>query len=148
MALLLFLPTDATNSLKTSVSNGKSSIASAITDKGVSTSATADFSTMASNIRAIPSGIGSLTKVGKCIRDFPIYWHYWEYGRFYQSFDESCYDFTLADNTVYFIMIPGNSYGAMRKFNSSNIQMALFDTNNFATAYNVNTNLIDVYNIS
>lgn len=41
------------NSLKTSVSNGKSAIASAITDKGVSTSASASFNTMANNIRNI-----------------------------------------------------------------------------------------------
>ena len=41
------------NSLKTSVSNGKSAVASAITDKGVSTSATASFDTMAGNIRSI-----------------------------------------------------------------------------------------------
>lgn len=40
--------------LKTSVSNGKSAVASAITDKGVSTSATATFDTMASNISKIP----------------------------------------------------------------------------------------------
>ncbi len=44
------------NSLKTSVSNGKSAVASAITDKGVSTSATASFDTMAGNIRSISSG--------------------------------------------------------------------------------------------
>lgn len=43
----------AINDLKTSVSNGKSAVASAITDKGVSTSATASFDTMASNIRSI-----------------------------------------------------------------------------------------------
>lgn len=43
------------NSLKSSVSSGKAQIASAITDKGVSTSSTASFSTMANNIRAIPS---------------------------------------------------------------------------------------------
>ena len=43
------------NSLKTSVSSGKSQIASAITDKGVSTSSSASFSTMASNIRKIKS---------------------------------------------------------------------------------------------
>ena len=53
---LSFYRTDATNSLKTSVSNGKSLIASAITDKGISTSATATFDTMASNIRAISTG--------------------------------------------------------------------------------------------
>ena len=41
------------SSLKSSVSNGKSAVASAITDKGVSTSATASFNTMANNIRNI-----------------------------------------------------------------------------------------------
>ena len=48
------------NELKTSVSNGKSAVASAITDKGVSTSATASFDTMASNIRSIETASGSL----------------------------------------------------------------------------------------
>lgn len=48
----------AINELKTSVSNGKSAVASAITDKGVSTSATASFNTMATNIRAIPTRSG------------------------------------------------------------------------------------------
>ena len=43
------------NSLKSSVSNGKSLIASAITGKGVSTAATATFQTMANNIRSLPS---------------------------------------------------------------------------------------------
>ena len=43
-------------SLKSSVSNGKSAVASAITDKGVSTSATASFEQMAANIRGIPLG--------------------------------------------------------------------------------------------
>ena len=47
------------NEVKTSVSNGKSAVASAITDKGVSTSATASFDTMANNIRAIPTAVGS-----------------------------------------------------------------------------------------
>ena len=41
------------NSLKTSVSNGKSLIASAITGKGVSTSSTATFQTMANNISSL-----------------------------------------------------------------------------------------------
>ena len=45
------------NELKTSVSNGKSAVASAITDKGVSTSATASFNTMANNIRNINQGL-------------------------------------------------------------------------------------------
>ena len=43
------------NELKTSVSNGKSLIASAITDKGVSTASDATFQTMANNIRSITS---------------------------------------------------------------------------------------------
>lgn len=45
------------NELKTSVSSGKAQVASAITDKGVSTSSTASFSQMATNIRSIASGI-------------------------------------------------------------------------------------------
>ena len=44
--------------LFTSVSNGKSQIAGAITDKGVPTSATDTFSTMAGNIRNIPTSGG------------------------------------------------------------------------------------------
>lgn len=43
--------------LKSSVSNGKATVASAITDKGVSTSATDSFDTMAGNIRQIQTGI-------------------------------------------------------------------------------------------
>lgn len=43
-----------------SVSSGKSKIAGAITDKGVSTSATATFDTMANNIRNIPTGGGEI----------------------------------------------------------------------------------------
>lgn len=43
------------NELFQSVSSGKSQIAGAITDKGVSTSANDSFATMASNIRNIPS---------------------------------------------------------------------------------------------
>lgn len=46
------------NQLFQSVSNGKSQIAGAITDKGVPTSATDTFSTMAGNIRSIPTSSG------------------------------------------------------------------------------------------
>ena len=72
------------NSLKTSVSNGKSAVASAITDKGVSTSATASFDTMAGNIRSIStmfnpiiSDYGTIMAVGEDIvvavcNDYPI----------------------------------------------------------------------------
>lgn len=48
------------NNLFQSVSNGKGVIAEAITDKGVPTSASDSYSTMAENIRSIPSG-GSVT---------------------------------------------------------------------------------------
>ncbi len=51
------------NELKTSVSNGKSAVASAITDKGVSTSATASFDTMASNIEKIETNTYSGIKI-------------------------------------------------------------------------------------
>lgn len=47
---------EAIDQLFTSVSNGKSEIASAITDKGVSTSADASFSVMAKNIGKISTG--------------------------------------------------------------------------------------------
>ena len=48
----------AIDQLFTSVSNGKQQIASAITDKGVSTSASDSFATMAENIGKISTGIG------------------------------------------------------------------------------------------
>ena len=44
---------DEINSLKTSVSNGKATIAGAITDKRISTSASDSFQTMANNIKLI-----------------------------------------------------------------------------------------------
>ena len=47
------------NELKTSVSNGKSLIASAITDKGVSTASDATFQTMSNNIRKINDPVPS-----------------------------------------------------------------------------------------
>ena len=48
-----YATTTQLNEVKTSVSNGKSLIASAITDKGVSTASDATFQTMATNIRSI-----------------------------------------------------------------------------------------------
>lgn len=47
------------SSLKSSVSNGKSLIASAITDKGVSTASSATFQVMSDNIRSIPTSTTS-----------------------------------------------------------------------------------------
>jgi hypothetical protein len=50
---------DAITSLKKSVSDGKSAIASAITTKGVSTASDASFATMASNIKNISTGVST-----------------------------------------------------------------------------------------
>lgn len=50
---------DAINELFTSVSDGKSALAAAITDKGVATAATNTFADMAQNIEDIPTGGGS-----------------------------------------------------------------------------------------
>lgn len=50
-----FATTSELNSLKSSVSSGKQIVASAVTDKGVSTAADASFQTIANNINAISS---------------------------------------------------------------------------------------------
>ena len=52
------------NSLKSSVSSGKAQIASAITDKGVSTSVSDSFSQMATNINQIKTGINGVPVYG------------------------------------------------------------------------------------
>ncbi len=54
--------------LKQSVSDGKALVANAITGKGVSTSTTAEFATMANNIKAIPVSTGKQQVIGT----FPI----------------------------------------------------------------------------
>ena len=46
------------------VSNGKQLIATAITDKGVTTSSDSTFQTMATNIRGIPNQGGGITPTG------------------------------------------------------------------------------------
>ena len=63
--------TGAINELFTSVSNGKSLLASAITDKGISTLATDSFETMKENILKINSNnvnVGYISQTGKNIR--------------------------------------------------------------------------------
>lgn len=57
--------------LKTSVSDGKSAIASAITDKGVSTSGSETFSSMADKIRQISSGT-IVVKDDKLFKSYPV----------------------------------------------------------------------------
>ena len=54
---------DSITSLKKSVSDGKSAIASAITTKGVSTSSDASFSTMSSNIRSIKTPVFDISNI-------------------------------------------------------------------------------------
>ena len=54
---------DFVTQVKKSVSDGKSKVASAITDKGVTTEATDTFDTMADNIKLIPTGSGSTISV-------------------------------------------------------------------------------------
>ena len=54
-----FVTASELNSLKSSVSSGKSLVASAVTDKGVSTAADASFQTIANNVNAISTGLGS-----------------------------------------------------------------------------------------
>ena len=55
---------DEVAEVKKSVSDGKSKVASAITDKGVATEATDTFDTMAENIRKISGGgIESITDI-------------------------------------------------------------------------------------
>ena len=70
---------DAVTELFTSVSDGKSAVAAAITDKGVATAATDSFAQMAANIRAIETNRLTfeeldVTQVGGAISAFiPIY---------------------------------------------------------------------------
>lgn len=54
-----YAKTSDLNSLKTSVSSGKSLVAAAVTGKGVSTAADASFQTIANNVNAISTGLGS-----------------------------------------------------------------------------------------
>ncbi len=59
-----YAKTSELNSLKTSVSEGKSLIASAVTDKGVNTAEDASFQTIASNIKNIP-GVKTRASMGR-----------------------------------------------------------------------------------
>ena len=62
------------NTLKTSVSEGKAAIASAITDKGVSTASDASFSTMATNIGSINTRIdGTLDSGSRMLSGYTAY---------------------------------------------------------------------------
>ena len=53
----------AIDSLKTSVNEGKSIVAAAVTDKGVSTAADATFETIATNISSIATGYTSVSSI-------------------------------------------------------------------------------------
>ena len=60
---------NAFNEVFQNVDNGKDLIASAITDKGVTTSKNATFETMANNISSIITGGGDLTPIHKAIEN-------------------------------------------------------------------------------
>lgn len=64
--------------LFTSVSNGKTLIASAITDKGIPTDATATFAKMAQNIERIPVGGGLLRIEASDIVPAITFGNFWE----------------------------------------------------------------------
>lgn len=106
---------DAINEVFTSVSNGKSLIASAITDKGVTTSNDATFQTMANNISSITtsgSGSGSETTTKDPYRtDRVLIWEddfngtslntdVWNYATGYIANNESQY-YTTDSKNVY-----------------------------------------------
>lgn len=70
-----------------SVSNGKRIVASAITDKGVSTAPDATFQTMRENILAIPTGDNEIVLNSLSIVTPPDKLHYYYNGLYHESFD-------------------------------------------------------------
>lgn len=101
------------NSLKSSVSNGKSLIASAITGKGVSTASNATFQTMANNIGNI-SSVGEIEKIYLQGLDDKLYASYSDYDydinrltvngpdlyEIYSNYSPNIYSLQLVDRTT------------------------------------------------
>ena len=101
------------SNLKSSVSNGKSLIASAITGKGVSTASDATFQTMANNINSI-SSVGEIEKIYLQGLDDKLYTSYsafdYEINRLtvngpdlyqiYSDYSPNIYSLSLVDNTT------------------------------------------------
>lgn len=78
---------EAMDRLFTSVSDGKSMIASAITDKGVATAQDASFQTMRDNILAIQTGDNEITLRSLTILTPPDKTDYYYNGLFAEDFD-------------------------------------------------------------
>ena len=96
-----YATTTELNEVKTSVSNGKSAVASAITDKGVSTSATASFDTMASNIRQIVGVSDSLVNLpGGWLYSKTTFVHGIVLGWFYDAHGNTTLTYPLLSNNV------------------------------------------------
>ena len=121
------------NNLKTSVSSGKAQIASAITDKGVSTAASASFSQMASNIRNINQGLSA-----RYIVDYDFggssttYGEYNVSGYFIQNWAYEDY------NTHAFI-------NPIRRFNKITLSYPRFDSGSVSLALYINGSLVNAY---
>lgn len=106
------------NSVKTSVSNGKSLIASAITDKGVSTASDATFQVMADNISQIKSGVS-----------VPVFGENFNYTGEYQILSDgddnwrikflTSGTFTPLDNMAVDVFLCGGGGGGLKNYSKS-----------------------------
>ena len=121
------------SSLKTSVSNGKSAVASAITDKGVSTSATASFNTMANNIRNINQGLSA-----RYIVDY----HFGGSSTTYGEYNISGYfiqDWAYEDSNTHAFINP------IRRFNKIALDYPRFDSGGVYLYLYINGSLVNAY---
>lgn len=125
-------------SLKSSVSSGKALVANAITGKGVSTSTTAEFATMANNIKAIPTGFKKWSGTAVSVNDGRIYTYI--SGATVQqntitvttSFSPSlisCLGTTPDNNYFYEVTFNKGS----DRVNTNTIKMSFFNTSNAST---------------
>lgn len=111
------------NSLKTSVSNGKSLIASAITGKGVSTSSTATFQTMANNINRIVQTTGLPITAGS------LNYHLEKRVSTNDTFDLSSY------NTIAFVESPHE----FQRYNKYNFYFSIKSSGTYKFSFNIGT---------
>ena len=121
------------SSLKSSVSSGKAQIASAITDKGVSTATSASFSQMASNIRNINQGLSA-----RYIVDYHFGGSSTTYGEYNVS-GYFIYNTAYDDyNTLAFI-------NPIRRFNKITLDYPRFDSGSVSLALYINGSLVNAY---
>ena len=114
------------NSLKSSVSSGKAQIASAITDKGVSTSASDSFSQMATNINQIKTDINGVPVYGT---DFTYTGNYqiiseYDSGNWKIKFLTSGTFTAMNDVLIDIFAVGGGSSGGLSMGRSSNSSLA------------------------